>query len=701
MLRDIEPETILFLSKLKRLLVETDAENALTIQKDDSRLPLVRISVDGKEQNSSISYSDEFLFFTQCFIKPPAINPQIRRDINERDISIVFPLNDDSESAGKVFAYLPVSADTGLPFLINADFLLPSSREAIKENEPWNLWLRDRVADTFVEAFEDWLDIKDYRTLVYRFIPLKAHKVFFEPVVTSILDKLKDREIVLTEPEGLKRKPEETRTAYKNFRSLLSTKSYPRALLDTPLVLDELMAYENQLERIGVKPLTLGLVKECFQDKQWIMEHDLDWLLACYQYFSTPRFENIDLAGCPIVPIGTEGEINWSSDTEQPIYFECDQECERILGEVPACARVPLAFLHRSFYERIKADNAITDWMTKVLKVYDFSDQNYAVDVLNWLQDHFRKISQSELVLATGFLSQFANTDIDFKNIPVLLADGRRMLLSEAKAERGGQVVTTPAALDPNTGWQNLFATQADRGHFVSLANIYVTATESPDLLLRLENFWTKMKITDCPMPLKRHVSADDKNISEYENDCCLTVYYSSTRATWIKNYAPLQSFTNNYESVNVDNVLNRSKSIVLWLSKQQEYPPWQYASVEWFYYSSRSKIYDSEFLHSLKMNSWLATTKGFVRPTEAFLPAANVKEVLGDSVPYFEGNLLPIQSNYWALEPTSLPPSLFPFLISSPRARLDLESLRTRFIAISIRSSFLLRLLTDSGEIS
>lgn len=50
-------------------------------------------------------------------------------------------------------AYLPVWDATGLPFLINADFLLVSSREELRENEAWNLWLRDCISEVFVEAF--------------------------------------------------------------------------------------------------------------------------------------------------------------------------------------------------------------------------------------------------------------------------------------------------------------------------------------------------------------------------------------------------------------------------------------------------------------------------------------------------------------------------------------------------------------------
>lgn len=117
MLRDIEPETILFLSKLKEIKIETDTGDVLTILKDDFNVPQVQILVEGKRQGESFSKLDEFLLYAKPFDKPIDVIHEKRIDIDERDVSIAFPLNESKESAGKIFAYLPVRSDTGLPFL--------------------------------------------------------------------------------------------------------------------------------------------------------------------------------------------------------------------------------------------------------------------------------------------------------------------------------------------------------------------------------------------------------------------------------------------------------------------------------------------------------------------------------------------------------------------------------------------------------
>ena len=610
MLSEIEPETILFLSKLKALVIETDTGSSLTILKDGSKVPLVQILVEGNRQNEPVAYIAEFLFYNANFTKPSHIGTEHRKDIDNRDISIAFPLNEDNNNAGKIFAYLPVRSDTGLPFLINADFLLTSSREGIQEDEPWNQWLRDCVPEVFVEAFETWLDIKAYRNRIYGFIPLEAHIDFLEPIVESIQEKLKDCEIILTEPDGQKRKPELTRTFPETFRSLLSEKLYPKVLLDTRLCLSELECYQNQLKAIGVKQLTLDLVKECFQDREWIEKHDHDWLLKCYSFLAIQDFEN-GLTGCPIVPIQMEGETRSSCDNDQPIYFECGEEHKSILEGVPDCAKVTLAFLEKDFYSKIKEDKKILKWLTDSLRVYDFSDRNYAFDVIQWFKDHYQEIGENDIIDTTIFLSEFSGSDIDFENIPVLLADSRRMLLSKAKNLPGVQAVVAPETFDSKTGWQHLWKTMEDRNHFLALSNCY--SKVACDFLIK------KKLILKYPKPFF------------YKDGGYYNEYWDYLPPEWMKD-----------DSYNVNNY-EANALIAFFKSYSNDVNTW------WDVHRSRSdgrcgfrleKKREASIIQSLKNLRWLPTTKGFARPQQAFLPTQHIKEVLGDSVPYFSGDL-------------------------------------------------------------
>ena len=147
MLRDVQPEVILFLSKLQEIQIKTDTGIDFKIVKDDERLPEVIIYV---ENNTSKEHSYDFLVCTKIFDKPANVDHEKREGVEKRKVSIAFPLDKDSTATGKVFAYLPVEVATGLPFVINSDFILTSSRETIQE-VPWNRWLMKCVATVIVE----------------------------------------------------------------------------------------------------------------------------------------------------------------------------------------------------------------------------------------------------------------------------------------------------------------------------------------------------------------------------------------------------------------------------------------------------------------------------------------------------------------------------------------------------------------------
>ena len=57
---------------------------------------------------------------------------------------------DTNECLYPIYAFLPTKAAV-FQFVLQADFLLPASREALKEDDPWNRHLIDKVPDLFVD----------------------------------------------------------------------------------------------------------------------------------------------------------------------------------------------------------------------------------------------------------------------------------------------------------------------------------------------------------------------------------------------------------------------------------------------------------------------------------------------------------------------------------------------------------------------
>jgi len=205
MLQDIEPETVLFLSKLKEIIIRTDnGDNGdnLTILKDDTDAPHIQLLIEGIKRGESYSDVKEFLLFTRVFDRPENITHEKRAGINKRDVTIAFSLHDNKDSIGKIFAYLPVRSDTGFPFLINADFILPSSREDI-QNVPWNRWLMKCVANLLADKLpllkeKNLLTVELLESLTKRLKELDENSIFY-PIVESCHDAFLNKELLPTD----------------------------------------------------------------------------------------------------------------------------------------------------------------------------------------------------------------------------------------------------------------------------------------------------------------------------------------------------------------------------------------------------------------------------------------------------------------------------------------------------------------------
>ena len=52
-----------------------------------------------------------------------------------------------------VFAFLPLRS-YGFRFILQGDFDLPSSREDVNSDSPWNQWLREEIPPLFLNALD-------------------------------------------------------------------------------------------------------------------------------------------------------------------------------------------------------------------------------------------------------------------------------------------------------------------------------------------------------------------------------------------------------------------------------------------------------------------------------------------------------------------------------------------------------------------
>ncbi|KAA8540647.1 hypothetical protein F0562_024433 [Nyssa sinensis] len=171
-LSSIHPEVLLFLSKIKRLSVKEDNEdprlntvNSISISSEinfvtrkniDAESYLLHLSADkacgGSERECG------YHMWRQRFPVRQENKVDRRMEVEEWVITLAFPfgqrLRRETNSPGPgVYAFLPTEMVTNFPFIIQADFLLASSRETILLDNKWNQGILNCVPSAFINAF--------------------------------------------------------------------------------------------------------------------------------------------------------------------------------------------------------------------------------------------------------------------------------------------------------------------------------------------------------------------------------------------------------------------------------------------------------------------------------------------------------------------------------------------------------------------
>lgn len=342
MLEDIEPETILFLSKLKELQIRFDTGEQLIILKDDSKAPLIQVLVERNGQGESFSDVFEFFVYTKQFDKPKKVKHEKRRGIKQREVSIAFPLTKDYKCAGKLFAYLPVRSDTGLPFLINADFILTSSREDIQKDVPWNQWLMDCAGKLLLDAL---LQLKDKEQLDYvkllesladSLMDITKDNIFY-PVARVFYESMKFNELLPASDETFVSAEHAKLAGSEDLRKLLTPQhlntlfghDYIKWLSSdiTEKRTPKLWKYfttKLEVEEIDAEKFARRLTKDFLekQDDEWFIQFYKLLLKSEYIWPILRRKPIIRLEGGSLVePINPEGHVTAYLPPEQPSKF--------------------------------------------------------------------------------------------------------------------------------------------------------------------------------------------------------------------------------------------------------------------------------------------------------------------------------------------------------------------------------------------
>ncbi|KAJ8772465.1 hypothetical protein K2173_027642 [Erythroxylum novogranatense] len=246
-LSSIHPEILLFLGKIKSLSIREDHENpnhnslsAIAITKEtnfvtrkniDALSYTLHLSAD--ENNDHIERECSYYMWKQRFPVKEENRVERRMEVEDWVITLAFPNGDrlhGGMSSPGVYAFLPTEMITNFPFIIQADFILVSSRETIRLDSIWNQGILDCVPSAFVNALISLVKTTEDAPVsslpqMFNFLPVKSSPYpQLDALRKSIKEKLDEENIIPIESYMEQKffcKPREVRRILPAFWSIL------------------------------------------------------------------------------------------------------------------------------------------------------------------------------------------------------------------------------------------------------------------------------------------------------------------------------------------------------------------------------------------------------------------------------------------------------------------------------------------------
>lgn len=201
---DIKPYLLLFLNRLQNLVIVHNTKESLTeriYHRTDLSNNLIEIRANHNKQVAT----QKWLVLRESLKVPLNLKPN-DTVIESTDICLAFPFetlkNNSPLQKMDVFAYLPLRS-FGFSFIIQADFVVPASRQDVTQDSDWNQWIVKQIPLIFVESFQLFKKHTEFETKIkalkayLRFIPLDEEIVgFFQHIPREISELLRNEEII-------------------------------------------------------------------------------------------------------------------------------------------------------------------------------------------------------------------------------------------------------------------------------------------------------------------------------------------------------------------------------------------------------------------------------------------------------------------------------------------------------------------------
>ncbi len=660
-LESIEPSTLLFLSKLCSIEVSIETpshKSRIVIKKVGDQTPILRTE-SHCSRNETVSSVKKTFWVARQTLQVPAGLKDNATGSAETTLTIALPI-DHVTCSGKLFTWLPVLENTGLPFMVNGDFNVAASRQDIHADDDYNVWLLDHVPNLFVDTFvqavsSDALSI-DQKTNLYHSIPVEPKTACLERTAAAICSALSKAKCVLLRRSSNPIEPVVARVAGPAIHAAFDSANGTPAKTDANahIVARELAGYRRQLAAIGVKHLSAIESLAAFSDDVWLARQAKDWYLKLIRAMSSAGItREHGSRGLRLLPVSNGDGANHT--LHDPSAMTCfplaDNEANREV-DYPDWLRAfcPISFIDKSFCSALCRESdaeKLLEWIRNNTTARSFSHADYCETLWNKTVKSHRDLTDGQLVEITDRLSR-SNIKQDWKDYPFCLSDGSRRTLREIQTHAGGrpasQELVMPETVNPKSGWQLLFATAEDRRHFHALREEYASIAVHWLRARNIQAFPGLERIEFREMPPEEY----PEERSLYES-CSASSFRTNPTVTTVR-------LPRTWPAYNLDQEKRTQFAVALceFLRHEIQFAPTgstygsdgRWHEVKTLFVASgvyrrryqRSDDTDtcrSSVQGRLRTEAWLPSTKGFVPPTMVFVPLPELKELFGDHVPF------------------------------------------------------------------
>lgn len=670
---EIHPSILLFLRKLK--VIETQEKDKDIVRK---------MEINKKDGISEIVYNEKRSYWKvinkEELKVPQGIDEERRKDVNETEIILAFPLKEDyspdTSNEQSVFAFLPVR-DYGFKFIIQADFILPITREDIIKDNKWNEWLRDCIADVFLSAVNDFKNDINLKYSFYDYFPLEEVKEeFFLPLVAQIYEKLKDENCILTESNKWK-KPCEVLIGDEEIKKIVTNEDL-QGFFKKEYLSEKVKGKKAIFQKLGIKDFSVDDLIQCLENTEWIKKQNETWFAHLFSYLNKKNLSNkqLEQLKCSKIIKLENGEL--TSTSEGVVFFPLEKKevygfeneirvIEKGIIEIEEEKNSILEFLKKLGLKQADAYEIIENHILPVYenKEWKQKDSKVLTGYVRYIKDNIDRYAEKSDKKLNSDKASWKSKEDPLKR----LKDSLFIRINKDDEEKEWYSHPEGTYLPKIYGNENNLEELFENINVSFVHPCYIEDLEKDKEIKELENKlngeskrWKKKNKKEVKKIEERITKLKDernKRVAEWKefflkigvNDAQKVEYYKGQVSSNDKypTYEEREYSTCGHNVIDwrlskefgellKKTEINKIKILLSILDKywKDKYSNYLEMDYQWFYYQEHHKKLPSSFIRELRENIRIPTTQNtLAKPSEVFLNKPEIHEVIGDIAPY------------------------------------------------------------------